>query len=83
MDGSFLASGGGDGRIVLWDTRTGRRVQDFPGHDGIVRALAFSPDGRLLASGSGEREQPGAATRGTSDVRIWNVQAGRPKRISP
>ena len=36
-----------------------------PSHDGDVRAVAFSPDGQLLAS---------ASTDGT--IRMWNVETG-------
>jgi WD40 repeat protein len=37
------------------------------GHTGAVLALAFSPDGKLLASGAGER---------TGELKIWEVVKG-------
>ncbi len=50
-DGSRLAAAGEDGSVTLWDPRTKKRIARFaePG-GGHGRAVAFSPDGRLLAS---------------------------------
>ena len=55
-----IAIGWADGKIQLWDTKTGKQLSIFKGHgrsagmwDGHqVLALAFSPDGTKLASGS-------------------------------
>ncbi len=41
-----------DAEIVLWDLSTGACCGTLKGHSGSVRAVAFSPDGRLLASAS-------------------------------
>jgi WD40 repeat protein len=40
------------GRVVLWDAGLGSRVSRFAAHSSEVQAVAFSPDSRLLASGS-------------------------------
>ena len=40
-------------QIRLHDLKTGRVVQVLKGHKGAIHELAFSPDGRFLASGSG------------------------------
>ncbi|KAF7805968.1 DDB1- and CUL4-associated factor 13 [Senna tora] len=57
-----IFSGSMDGDIRLWDISTRRTVCQFPGHQGAVRGLTVSTDGRLLVS------------CGTDcSVRLWNV----------
>jgi len=51
-----------ENEIRLWDAATGHERGSLPGHRGPVRALDFSPDGKLLASGSADKT-----------VKIWNV----------
>lgn len=50
----LLASDDDDGAVVLWDSRTGRRRATLEGHGEPVEALAFSRNGRLLASAGGK-----------------------------
>ena len=49
-DGSLLAAGEGDGRILIHDTATGKVVGELPGHPAPATRLAFTPDGRRLVS---------------------------------
>jgi WD40 repeat protein/serine/threonine protein kinase len=72
-DGQLLALVGPDSNVRLWDAVTCREVSVLEGHGAVTRAVAFSRDGRLLASGDGEvsRSDPG-------EIRIWRVPDGRP-----
>jgi WD40 repeat protein/energy-coupling factor transporter ATP-binding protein EcfA2 len=68
LDSSTLASGSYSesnseskiaeelGEIYLWDVATRERKGDaLKGHASFVQSLAFSPDGKKLASGNGQR----------------------------
>ncbi|MGW4211816.1 nSTAND1 domain-containing NTPase [Lentzea sp. NPDC004789] len=59
----FLATGGDDGLIALWDTTTWQKVGELRGHAEAVTALQFSADGNRLLSGSNDRT-----------VIVWDVR---------
>ena len=65
-DGSWLASGGEDGTVRIWDAATGQERAALTGHTGGVAAVAVAPDGSWLASGGAD---------GT--VRIWDAATGQ------
>lgn len=45
----FMAQG--DGRLWVWDMPAAKlRGSDAPGHDALINALTFAPDGRLFTS---------------------------------
>src|SRR5205807_6266696 len=56
---------GGDGKVFLFNARTGERLREFEGHASDVRAIAASPDGKYLVSVSADKT-----------VRLWPVQGG-------
>ncbi|HZW32039.1 MAG TPA: protein kinase, partial [Isosphaeraceae bacterium] len=51
-DGKILATGAGDGTVQLWDPAAGTLVRTLIDHRDLclVTTLAFSPDGKTLAS---------------------------------
>jgi WD40 repeat protein len=63
-DSSFLASGGRDRRVLLWDLKRKRQVP-LLGNSYDIKALAFSPDGRLLATASDSEV-----------IMLWNANTG-------
>ena len=54
----------GDNRIQLWAIRHQRRIDSWEGHRRDISMLAFSPDGKTLASGGG----------GNGTIRLWEVE---------
>jgi WD40 repeat protein len=49
-DGRWIVTGNSKGDVTVWDANTGKQQHRLPGHGTWVRGLAFSPDGRHLAS---------------------------------
>jgi WD40 repeat protein/predicted Ser/Thr protein kinase len=68
-DGCWIASGGWDSKVRLWDAATGEKCATVT-HPGIVRTLAFGPDGRWLVTGGD----------GDDQLRVWDVATGRARK---
>ena len=49
-DGRTLATASLDRTVRLWSVASGQELLVLDGHTGPVRTVAFSPDGRMLAS---------------------------------
>lgn len=71
FNGQSLASASRD-QIWLWDIVTGEPERTLFGHNGIVSEILFSPDGKILASGSLSK----SAYAGDNSVLLWNVETG-------
>ncbi|MBV7339580.1 hypothetical protein KFU94_67490 [Chloroflexi bacterium TSY] len=48
--GNQLAASGVNGSVKVWDVVTGENVANYTGHEGAVRAVDWSHDGRYLAT---------------------------------
>ena len=70
-DGKLIASGGYDSRLRLWNANTGHHVATLRGGG---PAVAFSPDGQLLANAYG-----GDSIIGT--IGLWDVHTGELRHI--
>ena len=65
-DGQYLASGGGDQTVRVWERTSGHIRHELKGHTSTIRALAFTPDNRFVASGGSDRT-----------CRIWDISSGK------
>ncbi len=60
-----IALAGKGGTIYLWDHEHSEKLRSFIGHTDHIWALAFSPDGKKLMSGSSDKT-----------ARLWDVEVG-------
>ena len=84
-DGRFFANSSLDNIVRLWDVKRltskssigrfrrdvfGNKMVEFKGHNDKIKAIAFSPNGNILASGSDD-----------NTIRLWDVHKREPKTI--
>jgi len=60
-----LALGSLDGKVMLWRSRENTPLHVLGEHTAAVSSMAFSPNGEILASGSGDQT-----------IRLWRVGGG-------
>jgi WD40 repeat protein/uncharacterized caspase-like protein len=63
---SKLLALGANEKVMIWDVEHGSQLFRLEGHSAWVSALAFSPDGKELASGSWDHT-----------IKIWDAQTGK------
>ncbi|XP_045482996.1 fizzy-related protein homolog isoform X2 [Harmonia axyridis] len=69
-DNQYLASGGNDNRLHVWNMQSLTPVQTYTDHLAAVKAIAWSPHHHgLLASGGGTADRC---------IRFWNTLTGQP-----
>jgi WD40 repeat protein len=66
-DGKWLAGAGSSSRVWVWDAATGRIVLELGDHGFTALAVAFSPDGRLLAT----------TAMPADETRLWELPSGQ------
>jgi WD40 repeat protein len=74
-DGKWLATATADRSVRIWERATGKMHRRLLGHKHAVRAVAFSPDSKLLASCTGKMQdesEPG-------EIKIWDLKTGAEK----
>jgi hypothetical protein len=54
-------------RVLFWDAKTGKKLREVPADEMAVTSLAFSPDGKMLASTGWEGQR----------IRFWDVESGK------
>lgn len=64
-DGRWLAAGGTDGILRIWETSTWNQVKTLPGHAARIDSVAWSPDSTRLVTGAWDRT-----------CRFWSVADG-------
>ena len=67
--GTLPGRANANGELHLWESATGKQVRRFEGHRSPIHCVAFSSDGRMLATGSSD-----------NTVRVWEVASGRERQ---
>jgi len=68
-DGRSVLSGDRDGKVVLFDARSGKGIRSFERHAGEITSLCFSADARRGLSGAADKT-----------VVLWDLESGQALR---
>jgi WD40 repeat protein len=69
-DGKTIATGNYDGKIMIWNVQTRRWQLTLPGHSDPAEYVAFSRDGKILASASwGDNAE--------QTIKLWDPASGK------
>ena len=68
-DSKTIASGSSDSIIRIWSIESGKIIRYLEGHALSVKALSYSPDGKNIASSSG------------NTIRLWSTQSGKTIKV--
>ena len=80
-DGRLPVTASWDQTLRIWDSADVKELVRLP-HPGIVEDVAFSQDGRCLASGSGAKSAgPGKNSRQQGWLRVWAIASGAPPSL--
>ncbi len=66
-----------DGSAYLWDLRNRTQAQVYAGHSNWTWAADISPDGSLVASGSGPLSLPASLDDLDATARVWDAASGQ------
>src|SRR6266702_1134640 len=72
-DRLHIASGSEDNTVQIWNVNTKSAIFTYSEHVNGVHAIAWSPSGKYIASGSGSSVNYGA----DNSVRMWDSATGR------
>jgi len=69
--GPLVATSSEDGAVKFWDIEEGKETKSWHAHNGGVRSIAFTPDGRILTSGRDHL------------VKLWDPSGNLIKQFDP
>ena len=58
----------------MWDAVSGRELFPLKGHSGLIKSVAFSPDGQTIVTGSDDRTAKVWQTARAEQVAAWQVE---------